>query len=367
MADAIRNQYTPDDVSPPGETLADVLEDRGLTQAALARRTGLSQKTICGIVAGREPITQATALRLERVLGVPARFWNNRESAYRECLARKEEERGHAGYAEWSRLFPYPDGVRLGFLEETRSPSKRVRSLCSFFGVSSPEAYDRLRAELVPVWRAERTASGNVHARAMWMRMCEIRAAEVDCEPYDETAFRAALHDVRALTRVPAAEAMSRLRSLCAKCGVAVVLVPEVKGTAAYGATRWLGTGRAMIALSTRRKTEDHLWFAFYHEAGHILLHGRRRVFLEVQTSAGPGGDDERREREADRFAADRLVPPGPYARLVRSGSFSSSAIQRFAREIGIAPGVVVGRLQHDRHVPYERYSNLKVPCRLDG
>lgn len=92
MINTIQNEYMPDWISPPGETLQELLEEKGITQAELAQRMGKPKKTINEIVKGKAEITQDTSLQLERVLGVPSSFWNNRERAYRESLARKKEE-----------------------------------------------------------------------------------------------------------------------------------------------------------------------------------------------------------------------------------------------------------------------------------
>lgn len=85
------NQYTPDFVSPPGETLKEILEERGISQAELAERLGHTPKMINEIIKGKAPILEETALRLENVLDVPARFWNNRERNYGEYLAKQED------------------------------------------------------------------------------------------------------------------------------------------------------------------------------------------------------------------------------------------------------------------------------------
>jgi HTH-type transcriptional regulator/antitoxin HigA len=89
MAD---NQYRPDEVTPPGETLLEILEERGLTQADLAERTGRSRKSIHEIIEGKAEITPETALQLEGFLSIPASFWNQRERHYREFLARAPQE-----------------------------------------------------------------------------------------------------------------------------------------------------------------------------------------------------------------------------------------------------------------------------------
>ena len=83
-----KNSYMPNMVSYPGETVLETIESYGMSQAELAERMGRPKKTVNEIVNGKAAITPETALQLERVLGVPARFWMNREQQYREALAR---------------------------------------------------------------------------------------------------------------------------------------------------------------------------------------------------------------------------------------------------------------------------------------
>lgn len=82
------NQYAPDLVSPPGDTLAETLAALGMTQAELAVRSGRPYNTVSEIINGKASITPETALQLERVLGVPARFWLKREQQYQEWRVR---------------------------------------------------------------------------------------------------------------------------------------------------------------------------------------------------------------------------------------------------------------------------------------
>ncbi len=92
MSNAIQNQYKPDYISPGGETLEELLAERGMSQEELAEHIGISKNTISEIINGKSAITAEIALQLESVLGAPASFWNNRERLYREALARMEEQ-----------------------------------------------------------------------------------------------------------------------------------------------------------------------------------------------------------------------------------------------------------------------------------
>lgn len=143
----------------------------------------------------------------------------------------------------------------------------------------------------------------------------------------------------------------------CAKAGVAVVFVPELTGCRTSGATRWLTPTKALIQLNLRYNSDDHLWFSFFHEAGHILLHGKRDAYVEYD-EAETSPDEE----AANEFARDFLIAPEDYHAFVRSckSYFSKQKASGFARKLGIAPGIIVGRLQHDQQIPYTHVNALK-------
>ncbi len=133
-----------------------------------------------------------------------------------------------------------------------------------------------------------------------------------------------------------------------------MVFVPELPKAGVYGATRWLGE-KAIIQLSLRYKSNDHLWFTFFHEAGHIIKHGRKDIFIE-----GNGLDGEK-EEEADVFASDKLIPPAEFKLFLAKWNRSLAEIGSFAVHIGIALGIVVGRLQHDGMLQNTLGNKLKV------
>ena len=195
------------------------------------------------------------------------------------------------------------------------------------------------------------------------MHRGEIEAAEIKSAIYDVNKFKEALLQIRTLTVKPPEIFQPEVVRLCAEAGVAVVFIPQLPKTRTSGATRWLNPNKALIQLSLRYKTDDHLWFAFFHEAGHILLHGKRDIFLEGKGVASV--EDQEKEEEANKFAADILIPPMKLKRFLASGQKRSKVgIKEFAAEIGIAAGIVVGRLQHDGILPPSHCNDLK--CRFE-
>jgi hypothetical protein len=232
-----------------------------------------------------------------------------------------------------------------------------VRELLSFFGVASPEQWGVFWGESAVACRKTPAFQSDSEAVSAWLRMGEIKAQRIGCRPYNASDFRKALINARRLTLEPPDVFQSELVDLCAEVGVAVVFVPQLPRTRVSGVTRWLNPDKALIQLSLRYRTDDHLWFTFFHEAGHILLHGKRDVFLEVEDTT------DVKEEKANDFARNILIPPDKlesFLRRVTPNYISIREIRAFASEIGIAPGIVVGRLQHDGLLSYKNCNGLK-------
>lgn len=355
MSSPSRNQYNPDFVTPPGDTLLETLEMLGMTQAEFAERTGRPTKTISEIIKAKTAITPETALQFERVLGVPARFWINLERNYQEGQAREKERQTLETQTAWLEQFPVRQMAHLGWIDQSSDPVQQLIALLRFFGIASPAHWEPLYAGGHVAYRQSAAFAADPGAVSAWLRQGELEAQRVECAAYDAGGFRAALAQIRPLTTRSPEEFVPIMQGLCANAGVAVVFVPELPRLRASGATRWLNSDKVLIQLSLRYKTDDQLWFTFFHEAGHVLLHGKKDVFLE--------GDDtqDEKEQQADHFAADMLIPSAAYRNFTpRVGHFSEAAVKEFSQVIGIAPGIVVGRLQHDQRLPVTHLNGLK-------
>lgn len=77
----------------PGEFLEEVLDDRGISQAALARVIGVSPMRISHVLRGERPVTAELALRFGRAFGQSPQYWLNLQSAYDLKLAEREFEK----------------------------------------------------------------------------------------------------------------------------------------------------------------------------------------------------------------------------------------------------------------------------------
>ena len=354
---AATNRYEPDYAVPPGHVLKERLDAQGMTPAELARRCGRSAKLISEIVAGKAPIEPRTALQLEKVLGVDAGIWLGIETDYRLQQTRAAAAEETAAARAWSRSFPLRELAKRGI--KPAAGGDMVSALLTFFGVASVDAWHVEYGAANVAYRHSPSFDSDRFSLAAWLRLAEIDAAGQPCADYRQSTFKEALRLMRRLTRAPVPESLEEARRLCNGAGVALSLVEPLPRTRLSGAAWWPSARRPAIALSARHKTDDHLWFSLFHEAAHILLHGKRNVFVD-----GADGDGNAQETEANDWAADFLLPRPAWRRFVDGGSYDRASVLRFADEQGVAPGIVVGSLHHAGHLPWNRLNNLKVRLR---
>lgn len=346
--------YTPSSVSPPGDTLSETLEERGLTQTELARRMSRPINAINEIVLGAKEITQDTAIELERVLGVPAHFWLARESRYREHLARERDAAKTQDRMGWLESLPLKALQASGHLPQGRLTSAFKATLVEpalrFFGVASPEGWELQYSRVQGAFRRANPAKQTDNAAiTAWLRLGELAAEKVQTPAYSEATLLQLLPQMRRLSMGSAAEINAQLPKLCAQAGVILVFVPPMPGTHVSGVARWLGE-RPLVQLSLLGKFNDMFWFSFFHEIAHILKHPKRSVFLD-DASAGLAVQSKE-EQEADHFAAQILISSEQRKQLAQT-PHTFAAIKAFARSIGIHPAIVVGSLMHEGSVGY--------------
>ena len=252
---------------------------------------------------------------------------------------------------------PVKELVRRRLIPATASPAELRDRLLTFFGVASRQAWETVWRSPEAAFRKSRAFEANPFSMASWLRIGEIRAAGIESEPFDRVQFEAALATIRSLMKEPPEVFEPQMRALCADAGVVLVIVDEIKGSRVNGATRWLSPTRALIQLSLRYKWEDIFWFSFFHEAGHVLLHGKREVFVDdhgLRTAA---------EEEADAFASSHLIPSAYVPDLLRIRTPAQARV--LAKRLGVPPGIVVGRAQHEHVLPYSAGNSDRRQFRL--
>lgn len=354
MAD--NDPFESDWSSSPGETICDVLAERGVGVNDFASQLGRTLKETQDLLQGHSRIAPETAKRLSIVVGSTESFWLTREAQYRDALSRQQNLAAEDDYDAWLRELPTRDMVDFGWLPLGSREEMQTQCL-RYFGVSNLRTWrDRYRQILTTTaFRTSPAFQSNLGSVAAWLRQGEIQAASLGCKKWDLGHFRNELIEIRRLTRERDPEVfIPLLKQRCAAVGLAVSIIRAPKNCRASGATLFLTPDKPLLLLSFRYLSDDHFWFTFFHECGHLLLHGSDSVFLETDTDVA-----DRRETEANTFAANMLIPEDFQNQLsnLRRNAFD---IVRFARTIGISPGIVVGQLQHAGRLPRNHFNNLK-------
>ncbi len=351
-----QNSFTDSPIH-PGIHLKDTLETQSISQTELANRLGLSRKVINEIIAGKAPISPSSAILLERVLKMPAHIWNNLQRNFDLNIAYLCEQKKLAEESKLLVNFPIRNMIKYGWIPESREKNERVKSLLSFFGVSSLK---NIEHSLSVQFRHSKRGNLSKEAIYTWLRKGELEIQSIETDNYSDSELKKRLPTLRSLTNTPPDIFEPKLKGICAEAGVAVAFVPELSKSYVNGSTFWLDSYRkAALLLSLRFKTNDHLWFSFFHELGHILLHKKRENFLDIEKNVF-SKEDKLKEIEADSFAANILIPPDRWQEFKYNSPFSKYKVVQFADYINIAPGIVVGRLQKEGLIPYTHLNGLK-------
>lgn len=344
--------------SAPGETISELLRKRSIRFDAFASDMGTSEEEALCLLQGNCAIDRSVAERLQYVVGGTVSFWLKREAQYREDVARLHGIQLEQDATSWLRELPVNDMIKFGWIQRASTKASQAKEVLNFFATSNIVAWrDAVQSvQSVVAFRTSETFKSSPGAVAAWLRRGELVAASRTCGPFDREKLIAILPDLRKLTRVKEpAQFIPAAQKLCEECGVALVIERAPQGCRASGATRFLPNGTALILMSVRYRSDDHFWFTFFHEVGHLVLHDKSALFIE-------GADfvktDE--EREADLFSERLLVPSEHQAEMLALPA-DHRKIMRFAKNIGISPGIVIGQLHHAGKVPPDKLNKLKT------
>ena len=354
MADA---SFQPDWFSKPGDTLLTLMERRELTSETLAKKLGCSDATIRGLLAGAIAIDERLAVALSKHVGGTAKFWEARQAKYQAALSRTAGAVPQRTAEQWIKSFPHSDLNKSGWIKSTGKRDDLVRAYLAYFGVNNPAEWENRYADFLKntAFRTSPTFKSKVGPLSTWLRQGEIEAAQLQCASWNPKALKNRIDEIRVLCKAKnPAYFLPRLRRVCADVGIAVVFVRAPSGCSASGATRFVAPNKAMIILSFRYLSDDHFWFTFFHEVGHLLLHQDNLTFID-----GEDGAQSQMEKEANDFSERALIPQR-YREGLLDLKPTKESIIRFAYAIGVSAGIVVGQLQHHKVLRPQQLNFLK-------
>jgi len=297
----MEHQYFPQSRPHPGETLLEKLEEMKMGPKEFALRSGKPEKTIIAVLKGESSITADMAVQFENITRIPAHFWMNHQRGYDEFIARKKREAVIRQATPWAKQFPLEDMMQKGWLPQVKTLKQKTMEMLSFFGFSNHKAWEEyyFKQQLKVAFRISLAQTKDPFAISAWLRQGEIQAAELLSNEYSEKKFKEALPRLKSMMENLPPDYINQLQSICLEAGVKVVFTPFLPNAPINGSTRWLNS-TPLIQLTDESTQSDHFWFTFFHEAGHILLHGKKDVFLE---NLEYSDKDNQKENEADEFA----------------------------------------------------------------
>ncbi|MCM1122118.1 MAG: HigA family addiction module antitoxin [Eubacterium sp.] len=334
--------------TPPGITIKEQLNDRGMSQKEFAARMDMSEKHISKLINGDVQLTPEMAVRLEMVLGVPAGFWNNLEAIYREKIIKADAENAMDADVKLARQFPYSEMVKFGWISETRDTKEKVIYLRKYFEVVELSLLGNEQIMRIACRRLAITEKSDLALMA-WAQEAKLKARDIQTSQVNLKGLNAAIPMLRKMTVLNPEEFCPQIKKCLADCGIALVFLPHLQGSFLQGAS-FLDGKKIVVGLTARGKDADRFWFSLFHELAHIVLGHVGQT----------NGTTEEDEKAADVWSGETLIAADDFESFRRKRDYSERGVICFAREQGIAPGIVVGRMQAEGLIEYNMLNNLK-------
>lgn len=350
-------------LSCPGDTIQEQIDFIGMSQAELAERLGRSVPKLNELIKGKAPITNDTATKLEYVLGASSDFWLNLERTYQDELLEIKRLEELEEYKAWAKSFPLAIMKKFNLLPKTNDKVVLADSLLKFFRVASPLQWSDIYNGSSLAFKIELRHTTEPQAISVWLRLGELQAEKIEVAPFDKKAIRNSLEKIQEISYKHSENWMEELQSLCASCGVALVYTPCIAKAPIYGATRWIKNNTLpLIQMTDRKKDYSAFWFSFYHELAHILLHGKKDIFIEGIDSIEP---DEEKEQEADNFAERMLLSEKQRNELFQNPYFDDDLILQLSEKFKKHPSIIAGQVQREYKL-YKDYQLNKLKTKVE-
>jgi HTH-type transcriptional regulator/antitoxin HigA len=353
-----RGAITPAEVFPPGETIRQEMEDRGWSQADLAAILRRPVQAVNEILSGKKAVTPETAKALGAAFGVSPEFWLKLEGMYRLSLVGDSSE-DVARRARLYQFVPVREVAKRGWISWSDDLNTLENEVHSFLemttGVEKP----------APRFAARKSDSYESHtpAQIAWYYRCRhIAKTQEAAVPYRRDSLVQVAESFRRLSLSDSS--IAKVPGTLAMLGVRMVALEHLPGSKIDGMAFWLDERSPVVAVTTRLDRVDNFFQALMHEIVHVLEGPEADEHCDIDLMGS--GEKPLREREADRMAAEWLIPPALLAKFIadRKSSFTQAAIVSFASRVGVHPGIVVGQLQHRKAIDWSYHRKFLTKIR---
>lgn len=341
----------------PGETIREFLEERHMKQEELAVRVGVSPKHVSEVVNGKKGISPVFAKGLEYVFGVPMTFWLNLQSIYDKEILEYEEQQ-NIDENEVAIVKSLKSVIKCAEeLEIVKKGKNLIEQIVELRGICNVNNLTFIKTLFVNqvAFRKSQVVDTDIYTLYVWLRICEIYAQRNKIErEYDAEKLKEKIVAIKKCMIFEKEEAMQKLKRIFAECGINFQVINNVKGAPVQGFIKKDGE-KIILTMTTRRKYADEFWFTLFHEIGHLLngdIVNTQYVDFEQTESM--------MEKEADKFAEESLINGEDFKNYISSFVINEETIKKFAKSQGVAPFIVVGRIQKERN-NYRLFHEMKV------
>ena len=335
----------------PGYYIKEIVDESGLTQEDFAKRLDTTPKNLSLLIRGEQSLSMDIAMKLSRMLGTTVNYWLNLQNAYDVLIA---EFKSQKELEAERKIFEYFDyrffRENFGLPDLPRKKDEQIKALREFFSVATLTVFTK--RDMAVSFRSstkDLPEASIVKANAM-VQIAINQALKIEAPKFDKKKFEKAVDYALTLT-TQHGDFYPLIRKAFEDAGVIFVILPNLPGSGINGATKKIGQN-VMLMVNDRRFYSDTFWFTLFHEIGHII-NGDYGITFENEHVG--------QEDAADKYAEDKLIPPGEYEAFVKMNEFSENAIRRFAERIDRDPGIVLDRLQNDQIVPFTNVALSKA------
>lgn len=339
----------------PGYYVKELMEDLDMNQHELSKRLDTTAKTVSKLVNGEIKLSDEMARNLSLVFGTSVNMWLNLNKVFYEKKILIDKKIAENEQIELLKQLDYKFWVKLGFVNNTRVSVEKVAELLKFFKISNLEILKK--RDFLVQFRTGicKIEDKNIINSNAWVQTAINIGREKEVPEYDENLLKNHLTELRSLTLLSEKDVFENLDRILSACGVTFVMLPTLKNCGINGAVKWINNDKVILAINDRKKKLDVFWFSLFHEIKHVLQKKKKRII--VSGNICEESDMEILENDADEFSREFLIPSKDYDKFILAGNFDESSIIMFANNINIHPGIVIGRLQHDKYLSFR--SNL--------
>lgn len=341
----------------PGSYVEEIVEELNITQAEFAVRLGTTSKTISKIINGEERISKDIANKLAKLTGVSVQTWLNLQANYDAKLVEIENKMDNDEH-EVCDLIDLSSLKNNSFIAKKRYSSiEKIQELRKLLNISNLARLSEFNSS-VSYRRAKNINDKSIVNSNVMLELAMNEARNKTSNKYSRTKLEKILPDIKRMNTEDPNIFYPDLTKKLLDCGIVLVALPIIKGAGLNGATKKFKNGSVLLMITDRNKGSDIFWFSLVHELGHIYYED---FYSNLE------GDEEysRNEERADEFAANFFIPSDKYDYFVANRVFTEQSITDFAKQLGIHPGIVVGRLQRENLIEYYDFNNLKEKYRI--